>query len=55
MFIFAPIAAPFIYLFKYIAAVFLFLSNVLFSAYSAVLGWSMKLNDLTESNIWPRE
>jgi hypothetical protein len=55
MFILEPFALPFIYLFKWLAELCLLLSNLLFASYSALLGWSMKLNDIVEASIWPRD
>ena len=55
MFILEPFAIPFIYLFKWLAELFLLISNGAFSLYSKLLGASMWLNDAVESNIWPRE
>jgi hypothetical protein len=55
MFVFEPFAIPFIYLFKWLAELFLLISNLAFSAYSALLGWSMWLNDKVEANIWSRD
>jgi len=55
MFVLEPFAIPFIYLFKWLAAAFLWLSNACYFLYSTLLGWSIKLNDLVESNIWSRD
>jgi len=55
MFILEPFALPFIYLFMWLAKLCLLLSNLLYAAYSKLLGWSMDLNDLVESNVWPKE
>jgi hypothetical protein len=55
MFILEPFAIPFIYLFKWLAAIFLFISNTSYAAYSSLLGWSMKINDVVEASVWPRE
>jgi hypothetical protein len=55
MFIFQPFAIPIICIFKWLAEVFLFLSNWLYKAYSALLGWSIAINDSVEADIWPRE
>lgn len=55
MFILEPFALPFIYLFKWLAELCLLLSNLLFASYSALLGWSMKLNDIVEASVWPRD
>jgi hypothetical protein len=55
MFILEPFVIPFIYLFKWLAAAFLWLSNLTYAIYSTLLGWSMWLNDQVESSIWPRD
>ena len=55
MYVFGTLAIPFIYLFKWVARLFLFVSNICYSAYSALLGASMWLSDLTEANVWPKE
>lgn len=55
MFIFHPFAVPIICIFKWLAACFLFLSNVFYETYSLLLGWSIKINDSVEADIWPRE
>jgi hypothetical protein len=55
MYIFASLATPFIYLLKWIAELFLFLSNIFGSAYSRLIGASIWLNDIVEANVWPKE
>jgi hypothetical protein len=55
MFIFAPFAFPFVYLFKWLAELFRIISTFCFSLYSKFLGLSMWLNDITELEIWPKE
>lgn len=55
MFIFGPVAYPFIVLFNWIAKFFLLLSNWCYWAYDKALGASMWLNDITESNYWTRD
>ena len=55
MFIFQPLLVPVICILKWLAACFLALSNLMYSTYSLLLGWSIKINDSTESDIWPRE
>jgi len=55
MFILEPFAIPFIYLFKWLAELFLLASNGAYWLYSKLLGASMWLNDAVESNIWPKE
>lgn len=55
MYIFASLATPFIYLLKWIAEFFLFLSNIFGSAYSCLIGASIWLNDKTEASVWPKE
>jgi hypothetical protein len=55
MFILEPFALPFIYLFKWLAAVFLFISNISYATYSKLLGWSMDINDAVEARVWPKD
>jgi hypothetical protein len=55
MFIFGPIAYPFIFLFKWLAELFRVISVGCFWLYSLLLGWSMWLNDATELNFWSRD
>jgi hypothetical protein len=55
MFIFQPFAFPFIWLFKWLATAFLFLSNAMYTVYGWCLGFSIWLNDITESETWPRD
>ena len=55
MFILEPFALPFIYLFKWLAAVFLFISNISYAIYSKLLGWSMDINDAVEASVWPKD
>jgi len=55
MFILEPFAIPLIYLFKWLAAAFLWLSNSTYWLYSKLLGASMWLNDVVEGSIWPRD
>jgi hypothetical protein len=55
MFIFSGIATPFIVILKWIAEFFLFLSNTCYKLYDLFLGWSIGLNDSTESDVWIRD
>jgi len=55
MFIFSCIATPLIVSLKWIAELFLFLSNTCYKLYDLFLGWSIDLNDSTESDVWIRE
>jgi len=55
MYIFASLAFPFIWLTKLLAELFRVLSNVCYWLYYQVLGFSIWLNDITESDVWPKE
>ena len=55
MFIFSGIATPFIVILKWIAELFLSLSNGFYKLYDWTLGASIWLNDETESDVWIRE
>jgi hypothetical protein len=55
MYIFQPFAFPFIWLFKWLAQLFLLLSNWCYWLYDKSLGFSIWLNDITESETWPRD
>jgi hypothetical protein len=55
MFILQPFVLPFIVIFKWIAELFLWMSNAFYKLYDLFLGWSITLNDKTESDVWIRE
>ena len=55
MFIFAPFAYPFVYLFKWLAELFRIVSNGCFWLYDKLLWLSIRLNDITELEIWKKE
>ena len=55
MIIFSSLATPIIVILKWIAELFLWLSNGFYKLYDLFLGWSITLNDKTESDVWIRE
>lgn len=55
MYIFGPMVFMFVYLLKWLAELFRICSVSFYWLYTRFLRMSIRLNDATELNIWPRD